>query len=409
MRKLLSILAILILSITLFAEISLQEVIDTYKDNSIPYKQEAAQYSIYSKALLASLSPYLPQISFSISADSVAGSDWSYSQTISASQVIFNIPRILDMIKAKKESDIALNNFYSAKFKIISDIIETYFTVLEYQERIELDSLLLIREKDNLEKSQMLFRSGIISRTDMLSMQSNYHSVSASYYSDRQNYIKSKSRFFVLTGIEGQRLSDIDTIPFFETEQWETDRILSNLPEYRTAMETYESSAVDEASSYTEFLPTASLSLSAGLTDSVFSLNYADFANNSTLRAGISVNFPVFTGFSRTVNVINASLRKKSAFYAFKNTENTLKSEITSFPEYIEQTIAQYRSSESVMESQKDIFEKSKLLFEKGELSYSTYIDYEEDYVNAVIASINAQKQMYLTYYQYLYYLRRIK
>lgn len=409
MRKLFTIFTLSLMSLSIYADISLQYVIDNYKNNSIPYKEEYAQYSIYSKALLASLSPYLPQISMNISADSVAGNTWSYSQSISASQIIFNIPRILDMIKAKKESDIALNNFHSAKFTIISDIIETYFTVLEYQKRIELDSLLLMREKDNLEKSQMLFRSGIISRTDMLSMQSNYHSVNASYYSDRQNYIKAKSRFFVLTGIEGQRLSDIDTIPFFQTEQWETDRILSNMPEYITAKKTYESSCVDEASSYTEFLPTASLSLSAGLTDSVFSLNYADFANNSTLRAGISVNFPVFTGFSRTVNVINASLRKKSGFYALKNTENTLRTEISNFPEFIEQAIAQYSSSVNVMKAQRDIFNKSKLLFEKGELSYSAYIDYEEDYVNAVIANINAQKQMYLTYYQYLYYLRRIK
>lgn len=409
MRKLLSASIILIWSITLFAEISLQEVIDTYKDNSLPYKQEAAQYSIYSKALLASISPYLPQISFSISADSVAGSDWNYSQTLSASQMIFNVPRILDMVKAKKQADIALNDFYTAKFDIISNIIETYFTVLEYQKRMELDSLLLKRESDNMSKSQKLFESGVISRTDMMSIESNYHSINASFYSNKQNYIKAKSQFFVLTGIENEMLADIDTIPFFETMEWDTENILRNLPEYRAAKESYESSAVDAAAAYTEFLPTASLSVSAGLSDSVFSLDYDNFADNSTLRAGVSINFPVFTGFSRSVNVINSSLQKKSAFYAFKNTENALKSEIASFPEYIEQAIAQYRSSENVMKAQYDIFDKSKLLFEKGELSYSEYIDYEEDYVNAVINSIEAQKQMYLTYYQYLYYVRRIK
>ncbi len=139
------------------------------------------------------------------------------------------------------------------------------------------------------------------------------------------------------------------------------------------------------------------------------SFDYNNFINNQTLRAGLSVNFPVFTGFSRSINIINTSMEKKSQYFSFKTLENVLLTEIENFPVYIEQTIAEYESTGNVMKAQSAIFEKSQILFEKGELSSAEYISYEENYISSVINHIQTQKRLYIMYYKYLYYLRRIK
>ena len=259
MRKII-VIALIILPVInfVYADVSLNDIIRDYKDNSLTYKKEYTDYSIYRNALLASISPYLPQISFNISADSSNGMSWMYSQTITASQTILNVPKILNMINAKKQADIARNNFYASQFTTISDIIEIYFTLLEYQKRIELDSLLIEREKNNISKSSKMFKSGIISKTDLLNIESNYHSVNASYYNNRQMYITAANNFFVLTGIKNEKVIDIDTIPYMDTDIWNTEDILHKMPEYISAKKSYETKSINAVSAYTEFLPTAS-------------------------------------------------------------------------------------------------------------------------------------------------------
>ncbi len=411
MKKAFIIFMLCIFSILIFADISLEEVLSTYKSKSIAYQKESVAYSINSKVILRSLAPLLPQVSYYISIDtSSLATSYTYSQGIRASQTIFNIPQVLNLASSKKESDIALMNFKVNKFNLIMNVIDKYFTVLSYQERLHIDSIIILREEENIKKSEIMFKNGIISRTDLLNIQSNFYTIQAAYHNDKKEYIKAKSDFSVLTGIRSnEHFEDIDSIPQINMDNWDIENILADLPEYKIFKYYYSIKSINVANAASSFLPTASLSIGAGLSDSVFSFDYNNFMDNYTLNAGLSIDFPVFTGFSRTIGVINSSLEKKGAYLDMKNQENILRTEIENFPLTVEQILALFKSNINIMMAQYDIFEKSVKMYEKGEISSLDYINYQKNYYDAVINLLEAKKQLYLTYYRYLYYLRRIQ
>ncbi len=411
MKKAIMIFILCIFSILIFADISLEEVLSTYKSKSISYQKESIVYSINSKAILKSLAPLLPQISYYISIDSTSSmTSYDYSQGIRASQTIFNIPQILNLASSKKESDIALMNFRINKFNLVMNVIDKYFTVLSYQERLHIDSIIKLREEENIKKSEIMFKNGIISRTDLLNIQSNFYTIQATYHYDKKEYIKAKNDFTILTGIRSDKnFKDIDSIPNINMDDWDIENILSELPEFKIFQYYYSIKSINIASATSSFLPTASLSVGAGLSDSVFNLDYNNFMDNYTLSVGLSINFPVFTGFSRTIGVINSSLEKKSAYLDMINQENTLRTEIENFPLTVEQILALFKSNINIMMAQYDIFEKSVKMYDKGEISSLDYITYQKNYYEAVINLLEAKKQLYLNYYRYLYYLRRIQ
>ncbi len=411
MKKVFIIFIICIFSILIFANISLEEVLSTYKSKSISYQKESVVYSINSKAILKALSPLLPQISYYISMDtSSLATSYTYSQGIRASQTIFNIPMALNLASSKRESDIALMNFKVNKFNLIMNVIDKYFTVLSFQERLHIDSIITSREEENIKKSKIMFKNGIISRTDLLNIQSNFYTIQAAYHSDKKEYIKAKSDFSVLTGIiSEEHFEDIDSIPLIDMNNWDIENILADLPEYKIFKYYYSIKSINVASASSSFLPTASLSIGAGLSDSVLDFDYNNFMDNYSLNAGLSIDFPVFTGFSRTIGVINSSLEKKGAYLDMINQENILRTEIENFPLTVEQILALFKSNINIMMAQYDIFEKSVKMYEKGEISSLDYISYQKNYYDAVINLLEAKKQLYLTYYRYLYYLRRIQ
>ena len=411
MKKAFIIFIICIFSILIFADISLEEVLSTYKSKSIAYQKESVAYSINSKGMLKALSPLLPQISYYISIDtSSLATSYTYSQGVRASQTIFNIPKVLNLASSKRESDIALMNFKVNKFNLILNVIDKYFAVLSYQERLHIDSIITSREEENIKKSEIMFKNGIISRTDLLNIQSNFYTIQAAYHSDKKEYIKAKSDFSVLTGITSkEHFEDIDSIPLIDMNNWDIENILADLPEYKIFKYYYSIKSINVASASSSFLPTASLSIGAGLSDSVLDFDYNNFMNNYSLNAGLSIDFPVFTGFSRTIGVINSSLEKKGAYLDMINQENLLRTEIKNFPLTVEQILALFKSNINIMMAQYDIFEKSVKMYGKGEISSLDYISYQKNYYDAVINLLEAKKHLYLTYYRYLYYLRRIQ
>ncbi|MCK4524113.1 TolC family protein, partial [candidate division WOR-3 bacterium] len=285
-----------------------------------------------------------------------------------------------------------------------------YFAVLSYQERLHIDSIITSREEENIKKSEIMFKNGIISRTDLLNIQSNFYTIQAAYHSDKKEYIKAKSDFSVLTGITSkEHFEDIDSIPLIDMNNWDIENILADLPEYKIFKYYYSIKSINVASASSSFLPTASLSIGAGLSDSVLDFDYNNFMDNYSLNAGLSIDFPVFTGFSRTIGVINSSLEKKGAYLDMINQENILRTEIKNFPLTVEQILALFKSNINIMMAQYDIFEKSVKMYGKGEISSLDYISYQKNYYDAVINLLEAKKHLYLTYYRYLYYLRRIQ
>lgn len=396
--------------LTLFSDTSLEEALLKVKSSSIDFKLKVIERDINNKALLNSLPSILPYVAYTISVDSTNYSNWNYSQSLSISQTIFNLPTFLGVFKNKEYSDIANLLYLKSINDITQSIIESYFNLLAYQKKIETDSILISTEELNLKKNRILFENGLISESNYLNIESNYYSVLFSYEKDRITFQTYLEEFINLTGITFPgKLEDIDTFPVISFEGIDGSKILENLPEYIIAKKNYTVSEEERLISYSEFFPKASLNLSYGISDTVYRFDLKDLLDSSSVRVGVSISFPVFTGFSRSLNIIQKSYSKKSAYLNFLKTKESLKVEIENFDERIKLSKNFLESSKKLFESSQKNFEKAKILLQNGELSSTDYISIEKSYIESILNYLNSKKEYYKTYYRYLYLIRRIK
>ncbi|MEJ5308044.1 MAG: TolC family protein [candidate division WOR-3 bacterium] len=406
------ILFVLILSsfLYIFAQTSLEDALLKTRTSSIDFKLKVIERDINNKALLNSLPSILPYIAYSVSIDSSNYSNWNYSQSISLSQTIFNLPSFLSIFKNKEYSDIANLLYLKGLNDMIQQIIESYFNLLSYQIKLETDSTIISFEETNLKKNKILYENGLLSESNFLQIESNYYSLLFSYEKDKITYQTYLEEFINLTGIKSPgKLLDIDTFPeisFFDIDQ---TKILKNLPEYLIAKKNYTVSEEERIISYAEFFPKASLNVSYGLVDTTYRFNLNNLLDSSTVRFGISVSFPVFTGFSRSLNVIQKNYSQKSAYLNFLKTEESLKLEINNFDNRIKLSKNFLESSKKLYESAQKNFDKAKILLQNGELNITDYTTIEKTYIESLVNFLNSKKEYYKTYYRYLYLIRRIR
>lgn len=409
-KKLFSILFISILSSIIFANTSLEEALYRSKTMSVDMKLKIIERDINNKTLLTSLPSILPSLAFTISADSTQISGWDYSQYLSINQTIFNLPAFLTILKNKEYSDIANLLYLKGINDITQSTIESYFNLLSYQLKLSLDSLILTLEENSLKKNRILYQNGMISEPEILLIESNYYSLISEYEKDKLTYENYLEQFINLTGIEEpEDLVDIDTFPAFSLNDLDPEKVLSNLPEYLIAKKNYTIATHEKIISYSEFLPKASLTLSSGLTDSIFEFDPEQIFNNSNIRTGISISFPIFTGFSRSVNLLEKSYSKKSAELTFLKTKQNLILEIKNFDDRLKMVKNYLEGSKKLYESSEKNFQKAKILLENNSLSLQDYINIEKSYMESFVNYLSAKKEYYKTYYRYLYLIRRIK
>lgn len=394
--------------LSIFAQTSLEDALNKAKTSSIDFKLKVIERDINNKALINSLPSILPYLAYSVSIDSSNYSNWNYSQSLTISQTIFNLPTFLGILKNKEYSDIANLLYLKGLNDMVQQIIESYFNLLSYQIKLETDSTIISFEETNLKKNKILYENGLLSESNFLQIESNYHSLLFLYEKDKISYQTYLEEFINLTGIKSpNKLIDVDTFPEISINETDRSKILKNLPEYLIAKKNYTVSEEEKFISYTEFFPKVSLNISYGLTDTIYRFNFNNLLDSSNVRFGISISFPVFTGFSRSLNVIQKNYSKKSAYLNFLKTEESLKLEINNFDNRIKLSKNFLESSKKLYEATQKNFEKAKILLQNGEINITDYTTIEKAYIDGLVNYLNAKKEYYKTYYRYLYLIRR--
>ena len=395
-------------AVFVFADTDLGEALLKSKAGSLEFRQIVIDRDVQNKALLQALPSILPYVNYTLSADSTDMTNWSYNQSLGISQKLFDIPVFISLYKNKEYADIANAIYIKGVHNLTQSVIDQYFLLLEYQVRMDIDTLLIRREEENVKKGDVLQNSGFISETDFLILNSNYFNVAYSYKVNQSAYDAALIDFTTLTGIENPgRLLDVNEIPVFGDLTFEEEDILKNIPEYVISAKTYSAAVADEVSSYSEFFPKATFNMSYGLSDSLLDIDFSRFGSDASFRAGVSVTFPVFTGFSRTLNVIDKSYARKSSNIDFLKTKQVLLLELKNLGSRVSWTKDLYESAEKSFEASKKVFEKSQRLYSAGEVSTADYITYQKNYLESAINLIKAKKEMYKLYYRYMYLLRR--
>jgi len=387
---------------------TLDDVLSKYKNSSLEERKIQVEKSVANKAILQSLPAISPSISYYMSVDSSTASSYRYSQGLSLSQKVFNAPDYISIFNNWENMHIANLSYRLKNHQLINSILNDYFLILQYRMKIELDTALIKREEINVKKNESMMKSGLISETDYYNIKANYYNIQYAYQNDLNTYDKLKTEFELLTGIkEADLLEMVDTIPSFDLD-FNEKNLVEEAPEVVLAKKTYYIAKNNEASAYLEFLPTASFTASANVADTALYFDRNMINDNYTLSTSLRINFPIFTGLSRDVNVIAAGGARKTSQIDYIKTKQGIENEVRNLKKTIKQTMDLYSAAEMTHLSLKNMFEKVTKLYDAGEVSTVDYITNQKSYVESAVNLINAKSEVYKLYYRYLYLLRRI-
>ena len=317
----------------------------------------------------------------------------SVSQTIFNPQLMYfaNIAPLLS-IQAAQRTD-------SVKISIISTVSKSFYNLLIILEQVNILKEDTIRLRKSADDTHHQYEGGLVDITDYDEAVITLNNSKAQLMQQTENIrtayanlkqvmgYPSENQFNVAKGDTSQMMQEIafDTTQVLQYEKRIEYQQLQTAKKLQESITTYDKLA---------FLPTVSASY----------INIYEFEGNTSSTVfsnkfpysyfGLSLNFPLFTGFSRIENLRRSKLQEKSLNWA----EIDLKSEL--YTEYIT-ALASYKSNvynwEQLTDNKKlakEVYEIVSLQYQQGTVAYINVIVAESNLITAEIDYINAFYQI---------------
>lgn len=360
MKKILISMAVLAGSIygTAQEDWALKQCLDYAKENSISVLQAIKSQETAKQNLIASKAAFAPTLSASTSQNfnysnmltDYANTSYGANYGINLGMTLFNGGKLS---YTKKQNDILLEarsaGILSTQKEIEISILKAYLQVLSSHENVKIAESMLELSKQELERSEILFEAGKITKADLAQVKAQYSQNSYNLTSGRNNL-----RSVIM---ELKQLLELDittnfnvAIPIISDEE-----ILQPLPDmmdiYSEAMNTMpqikEAELNVKASEYNiknakaSYWPT--ISLNAGIsgnynTSGELSLG-EQFTNSLGPSAGISINIPIYDQSKTKTAVEKAKIEHEQTALNYQQAEKQIAKYVESL--YIDAQSAQ--------------------------------------------------------------------
>lgn len=337
---------------------TLKQCLDYAKENSIGVLQAIKSQQTAEQNLIASKAAFAPTISASTSQNfnysnmltNYANAAYGANYGINLGMTLFNGGRLS---YTKKQNDILVEvrnaGILSTQKEIEISILRAYLQVLSTNENVKISESMLKLSKQELERSEILFEAGKITKADLAQVKSQYSQSSYNVTSSKNNL-----RSVIM---ELKQLLELDIATNFNVAipNIADEEILKPLPEmmdiYTQAMNTMpqmkEAELNLKASEYNlknakaGYWPT--ISLNAGISGSYntagdISLG-EQFTNSLGPSAGISINIPIYDQSKTKTDVEMAKIEHEQTELSYKQTEKQIAKYVESL--YIDAQSAQ--------------------------------------------------------------------
>lgn len=360
MRKILILMAVLAGSLQGFAQEdwTLKQCLDYAKENSISVLQAIKAQETAEQNLTASKAAFAPSISASTSQNfnysnmltDYANASYGANYGINLGMTLFSGGKLS---YTKKQNDILVEvrnaGILSTQKEIEISILRAYLQVLSSHENVKIAESMLALSKQELERSQVLFEAGKITKVDLAQVKAQYSQNNYSLTSSRNNLRR--------VIMELKQLLELDITTNFNVAipNIADEEILQPLPEmmdiYTQAMNTMpqmkEAELNLKASEYNlknakaGYWPT--ISLNAGISGNYntagdISLD-EQFTNSLGPSAGISINIPIYDQSKTKTDVEMAKIEHEQTELSYKQTEKQIAKYVESL--YIDAQSAQ--------------------------------------------------------------------
>ena len=339
-------------------EWTLKQCLDYAKENSISVLQAIKQQETAEQNLIASKAAFAPTLSASTSQNfnysnmltDYATASYGANYGINLGMTLFNGGKLS---YTKKQNDILLEvrkaGILSTQKEIEMSILRAFLQVLSTNENVKIAESMLELSKQELERSEILFEAGKITKADLAQVKAQY---------SQQNYNLTAGRNNLRSAImDLKQILELDITTKFNVAipTISDEEILQPLPEmldiYNEAMNTMpqmkEAELSLKASEYNiknakaGYWPT--ISLSAGLSgnyNTAKEISLGDqFLDNLGPSAGISINIPIYDQSKTKTAVERAKIEHEQTQLSYQQTEKQIAKYVESL--YIDAQSAQ--------------------------------------------------------------------
>jgi outer membrane protein TolC len=329
MRKVRNLLSLLlVLTVTIFAQgkrMHLDDCIEVAMKNNPEMRIAEKQLNYSQEAIRGSYSGILPYVSFSTSAnrhtqgpseyyaygqrfESGDTTSYYYNAGLGVSQNIFDGGKWWNNIKLAKTgyNNTSVERDYTRQV-IIANVTEKFYEVLKAQELLKVYELALENSRQQLSKTEEMFKIGQVAKKDLFKAQVQEGSGRLKVIQQGRNLNNAVLNLNIAMGIE----------PDSEIEVYEEDYKSPVLIGKEIALElaygnnrVLRSLELQKESSFLQYkiakgdrYPALSASFSYYRGGSEFSRTYSEFDKWWNTSLGVNLSFPLFEGFHRETNI----------------------------------------------------------------------------------------------------------
>ena len=307
------------------------------KNLSLKSKEEDVKYA--SANFRSRWSDFLPSVSLSSSYNksesqfhSPSGGyyTWegkSYTTSLNLNQIVFDVSTFNYAAQNKAERDVERLLYIKKESEIVLKVKEDYYNLLKARKLLRVAEKALKESKQNLAKTEELYKLGSASRADMLKAKVNFLENKLGLLTATKNTKLSQSILCNTIGfppdstidvaedslVDARPIPDIDSL--MEIAKRKNPDILQSTARVSLAR-------VNLYSAFGEYLPSISVSARYGVEGEDFPKNKEIWdSSRKEWRYGVNISLPIFTAFQRPSGVQKALSDSRKANYNKQNVE----------------------------------------------------------------------------------------
>ena len=337
---------------------TLTQCLDYAKENSISVLQAIHQLETAEQNVIAAKGAFAPSISAS------TGQNFGYSGMLTGNgqgyySANYGINMGMTLYNGgklsynKKQSDILVEarnaGILSSQKEIEISILKAYLQVLSANENVKIAESMLTLSQQELDRSQILFEAGKITKADLAQVKAQYSQNNYNLTSGKNNL---RSRIMELKQLLELDITTTFNVAIPEISDQEVLQVLPDMmdiynqtmltmPQIKEAQLNIQASEYNLKTAKAGYIP--SVSLSAGLsggynTNGTTSLG-EQFTNSLAPSAGISISVPIYDQSKTKTNVVKAKIEHQQTELQYQQAEKQIAKYVESL--YIDAQSAQ--------------------------------------------------------------------
>lgn len=410
---------------------SLQEMVNYASENNLSIKNAKINNKLLENNIISAQRQKLPSVNANIdnsliigvsgipitnSNQQFAGKTNGYqlyqnNLGVGANMTLFNKGRFkLDEEKARIDLAVSEENILANINDISLNIANNYLNVLLNRELASTAQEQLTIAEQQLERNEILYKSGAIPLSQVYEARSNVASQKQQLANAKINIDQAKFNLVQLLQLDDYRLFDVEKVnvskdldaPLLDMNEI-IDYAYTNQPVIKSSELNVLSAEKDIEIAKTNYWPTVTANYNIGT-------NYRDYLNkgissdalfnqwwdNHSHSISLGVNIPIFNKFATDLNVENAKIRVEQAQSQIDIQKQALKQDIQAAYFLVNSTYEQYLASKEAVKSAELAFEFAEKSFKAGRINIF-------DFNQSSTTLFNAKSQMLQAKYNYIF------